>query len=395
MKYIIYCYIILMIFTCIKSLIRLNKSNNFLTHKHDLKLNKKEKIKVIIPAMNELKNVKKSVNYFKKLNNYCDVIYVTTSKEKTKSTYNEIEKEIKEQKTKNIKVINCPNVSGTMANQLNYATKELSGEEVIAIYNIDSKPEEKTFKYVLKNINDRSVYQQVSYFDNNHKGIMKSAENWQNRWSIIYELGKYLSNRKIEFKYCIGHGLFMKKKILEKYGFFSEKDINEDNEFGYRLMINKIDIKPIPYLEQADFANNKMIYIKQQSTWVNGPLYAFKYFFNNEKSVKNFIITILNFKAFLSWWLLPLVSYVCIIIALFYSIKLFLILVMLVIFYVTGINYLSNKTLIKNGYLRTKYKINILSDLLFFMIHSFGSYITLYKLITGKNNIKNKYNTEK
>ena len=68
---------------------------------------------------------------------------------------------------------------------------------------------------------------------------------------------------------------------------------------------------------------------------------------------------------------------------------------MLVIFYVTGINYLSNKTLIKNGYLRTKYKINILSDLLFFMIHSFGSYITLYKLITGKNNIKNKYNTEK
>lgn len=160
-------------------------------------------------------------------------------------------------------------------------------------------------------------------------------------------------------------------------------------------MINKIDIKPIPYLEQADFANNKMIYIKQQSTWVNGPLYAFKYFFNNEKSVKNFIITILNFKAFLSWWLLPLVSYACIIIALFYSIELFLILVMLVIFYVTGINYLSNKTLIKNGYLRTKYKINILSDLLFFMIHSFGSYITLYKLITGKNNIKNKYNTEK
>lgn len=113
-----------------------------------------------------------------------------------------------------------------MANQLNYATKELSGEEVIAIYNIDSKPEEKTFKYVLKNINDRSVYQQVSYFDNNHKGIMKSAENWQNRWSIIYELGKYLSNRKIEFKYCIGHGLFMKKKILaSNMAFFQKKTL--------------------------------------------------------------------------------------------------------------------------------------------------------------------------
>ena len=130
------------------------------------------------------------------------------------STYNEIKKEIIKQHSKNIEVINCPNLSGTMANQLNYATKDLNDEEIIAIYNIDSEPEENTFKYVIDNIDDNSVYQQVSYFDDKNKGIMQSAENWQNRWSIVYEMGKYLSNRKIEFKYCIGHGLFMKKKIL-------------------------------------------------------------------------------------------------------------------------------------------------------------------------------------
>lgn len=39
-------------------------------------------------------------------------------------------------------------------------------------------------------------------------------------------------------------------------------------------------------MEQADFARSKKIYIKQQSTWVNGPLYAFKYFKSNKKHLK-------------------------------------------------------------------------------------------------------------
>lgn len=397
MYYVVYLYILLMVFSCIKSLIRLCKSKKFLNSNANnrILLKKHSKVKVVIPAMNEVNNVKKSVNYFKKLSNFCEVIYVTTSKEKNMSTYNEIKKEIIKQHSKNIEVINCPNLSGTMANQLNYATKDLNDEEIIAIYNIDSEPEENTFKYVIDNIDDNSVYQQVSYFDDKNKGIMQSAENWQNRWSIVYEMGKYLSNRKIEFKYCIGHGLFMKKKILEKYGYFSEKDINEDNEFGYRLIINKIMIKPIPYLEQADFARNKQIYVKQQSTWVNGPLYAFRYYKNNPKNLKNFIISLLNFKAFLSWLLLPLISYMCVIISLIYNVKIFVIVMLILIFYITGINYLSNKILIKKGYLKVKYKIDIMSDLLFFMLHSFGGYITIYKVITGKNNIKNKYNTEK
>ena len=273
--YIIYFYILLLVFTNIKSLIRLYKSNKYLNNKFKLKKSN-IRIKVIIPAMNEVNNVYNSVNYFKNMY-MCDVIYVTTIKEKSMATYNEINKEIKKQKTKNIRVINCPNTTGTMAHQLNYALKDLDRDDIVGIYNIDSKPNIDTFKYVLNNIGDRKVLQQVSYFDNGHKGIMKSAENWQNRWSIVYEMGKYLNSNKLEFKYAIGHGLFMKKELLDNYGFFSEKDINEDNEFGYRLRINNIDIKPIPYLEKADFAKTIKIYIKQQSTWVNGPLYAFKY----------------------------------------------------------------------------------------------------------------------
>ena len=169
----------------------------------------------------------------------------------------------------------------------------------------------------------------------------------------------------------------------------------KENEFGYRLNINNISIKPIPFMEQADFARNKRIYVKQQSTWVNGPLYALKYYKNNEKNLKNLIIAILNYKAFLSWSLFPWLCYAFIIISAIYDIKLFVLSLILVIFYVTGINYLANRLLINLKYIKNKYYINIISDLLFFPLHSFGSFITISKIITGKNNIKNKYNTEK
>lgn len=395
MLYFVYFCIALLVFSNIKSIIRINRASNFLNNQDKTKTNKKGKIVVIIPAMNEVNNVEESVSYFKNMKDLCDVIYVTTSKEKSKATYYKIQEEIIKQKTNNIKVVNCPNVEGTMANQLNYVIRKVRDNHIISIYNIDSKPERKTFQYVIDNISDDSVLQQVSYFDDSLKGIMKSAENWQNRWSITYEMGKYLSNRSLEFKYCIGHGLFMGKSIIDKIGLFSENDINEDNEFGYRLNINRIKIKPIPYMEKADFAHNTRIYIKQQSTWVNGPLYAFRYFRSNKKTFRNLLLTILNFKAFVSWWLFPLLCYTGLICSAFVDIKLFVTLFFLIVIYVTGINYMANKILIRLGYLKQRYRINVFSDLVFFMIHSFGSYKTLFKLIIGKNNIKNKYNTEK
>lgn len=391
----IWSCIILLTFTNVKSIIRLKKSYSFLNTKYDLLSTINRKIIIIVPAMNEVNNVEKSVNYFKCLNDICDVIYVTTSKEKSMATYNKLNDEIKIQKANNIKVINCPNTRGTMANQINYAIKNLKTDDIIAIYNIDSQPERKTFEYVLKNINNSTVLQQVSFFDDDLNGIMKSAQNWQNRWSVVYEMGRYLNDFKMEFKYCIGHGLFIKKRIFDEIGYFSENDINEDNEFGYRLNINSISIKPIPFMEQADFAKNKKIYIKQQSTWVNGPLYAFKYYRNSKKTIDNFILSLLNFKAFLSWCLFPWICYLCVICSALCNIRLFVLSLFLVIFYVTGINYFSNKILIDLNYINNKYHINIITDILFFPLHTFGSFITLYKLVTGKNNINNKYNTEK
>ena len=152
MLYFIVGCIIILIFINIKSVIRFKKAYLFLNKKYDLKINIKRHIIVVIPAMNEVDNVEESINYFKELNDICEIIYVTTLKEKSMQTYNKINDEIRKKQAKNIRVINSPNTVGTMANQLNYVIKNLKDNDIIAIYNIDSKPERKTFKYVLNNI---------------------------------------------------------------------------------------------------------------------------------------------------------------------------------------------------------------------------------------------------
>ena len=199
------------------------------------------------------------------------------------------------------------------------------------------------------------------------------------------------------FIYTIGHGLFLYKETLDKYGYWSENEINEDNEFGYRLVCNNIQIKPIPFLEKADFAKSLKIYIKQQSTWVNGPLYAFSYYKKSkEKTLKNLWLAILNFKAFISWMFFPVLFLVFLIISCFYNFTLSIIILILISLYVSAFNYLSNRILYKQGYLNNRNKtINLISDYFFFIIHCFGCFITISKLILGKNNQKNKYNTEK
>lgn len=77
--------------------------------------------------------------------------------------------------------------------------------------------------------------------------------------------------------YVIGHGLYIKVIDLKTLGGFPEDTINEDACLGYLLNCNNIKIIPIPFLEKAESPNKVSIYIKQQTTWFNGPWYAFQY----------------------------------------------------------------------------------------------------------------------
>ncbi|MBL1230661.1 hypothetical protein IW492_15635 [Enterococcus sp. BWB1-3] len=199
--------------------------------------------------------VEKSYAHFKKLCEKCEVWYVTTSREQDFDTYNEIVRQMELQKTSNIFLTNCPSTEGNMATQINYCAKSVSLKKIIAIYNIDSFPTEEVFDYVNVNMRELNIFQQVSFSDDSLNKVMGSAQRWQNRWSIIYELGKILevSKSNFGFIYTIGHGFFITNGFFQELGMYSEDELNEDNEFGYRLRKSGIKIHPIPFLEKVGF----------------------------------------------------------------------------------------------------------------------------------------------
>ena len=369
------------------------------TSKENIKINTYKKLSIIIPAMNEVNHVEASLDYFSKLSDYCNVYYVTTAKEKSKATYYTLQKLIANKGITNCFVYNSPNTEGTMATQLNYMAEKLNKEAIIGIYNIDSFPKVESLIYILNNIKEGEVYQQVSYFDDELNGPISSAQNWQNRWSLIYEMAKYSKKSGgLNFVYTIGHGMFIYKSDLDKYGYWSDKEINEDNEMGFRLLTNKVQIKNVPYLERAEFAKNMKIYIKQQSTWFNGPLYAFSYYKKLPKEKKNFsslLLACLNFKAAVSWLLYPLLFLFVAIAFLFVDPIFALVTLSLEIFYVSFLNLLCKRLLIKYGYIKNKSTTNFIYDIYFFFCHCLGPFKTIGKLIKKQNTISNKYNTEK
>lgn len=384
----------------LKYIYRYILSYNYLKKEHKPYIyNNKKKLTIIIPVYKEVNNIKKSIEFFKNLHERCNVIYITTSKEKNNLTHLAIEKEIKLQNCKNIFVDKCPNSSGNMATQITYIAKKLPSEAIIGLYNIDSFPQKNTFDYVLAHIKKGICFQQVSYFNDNLKGVMASAQDFQNRWSILFEMGKMLQKESIfNFKYTIGHGLFIIKSDLEKLGYWSDQFINEDNELGFRMTCLKFKIKPIPFLEKAGFAKNKTIYIKQQSVWFNDPFNAFQYYKTNlNNGIKANLVTVLvDFKQAVSWLLLPWIYNFNIILSAFFNYYFMIVFIVLFIIYIPILNFLSRSILYRLGYVKNIFSKKLLvSDILFFAMHSFGPILTIINIIRKKNTISNKYKTEK
>ena len=455
MKFILYILMYIYIYTIFKNIIALIYINKWIKsakkNRYIIK-DKKVLVYLIIPMLNEQKIAKKTYLNFKQLTQKMKnvkVMLVTTSKEVKKdgnlTTY-EILKELIKNDDK-IFLCNYPQKTGVMAHQVNYAIKEIEKYRfnhekiIIGVYNADSKINVETIEYVLekeenKNENEDVCYQQYSWYklcDNSkHKGIIASASLWQTRWSLTFEIFRVKQQEWIntiyekvnrfkilrpfnrilhivfeKMNYVIGHGFYMDIDLLHKIGGFPENTINEDAFLGYIINNKNIKIDVIPYLEKADFAPSIPVYIKQQTTWVNGPIYAFEYlklYKKNNKSKKSekiraFILAIKLFLHFIYWLASPyiLLFVLPILLYKFYYILGLIMAILIILLELPFTHYLVRKVIISNITEEEKCELAKPSVycIIFFIIHSFGAIRNIYLQAIGKNKMENKYKTER
>jgi cellulose synthase/poly-beta-1,6-N-acetylglucosamine synthase-like glycosyltransferase len=252
----------------------------------------------------------------------CHVVFVTTEKEKPPIgipyTRTILEQAANRQPHPRIHLFHYPLTRGVMAHQLNYAIKQIRQHHPddnfwIGVYNADSRITNDVLDYVLPRFSmepyRECAFQQYSWYpapqDSKAGSILYSAALWQTRWSLTFEIPRVLFQLRLDelfrwvyksfpvqiarpivgiteiliekMNYVIGHGLFIHAKTIHQVGGFPEDTINEDAFLGYLLNNERIPIYPIPFLEQAEFAPSIAIYIRQQTSWFNGPWYAFQY----------------------------------------------------------------------------------------------------------------------
>jgi cellulose synthase/poly-beta-1,6-N-acetylglucosamine synthase-like glycosyltransferase len=269
-------------------------------------------IYVIIPALAEVGRIEKTVEYFiDTFSRSTNIKIVLVSTESEFLYYrgkpNTIDLCAALAKTFPDVVLHFhyPQTGGKMSHQLNFAVGKiehlLHDDDLLAIYNADSRPHPATFRWVLseKKANPGlAVFQQYGdYAENiNRKtnGTLLSAALWQNRWAVGFELFKAIrsSNHydspgiRRTLNYCIGHGLFITKKAIQKTNGFSETFHNEDAVLGLELSFIKERISPVPFFDVSDTPDTMQGLYKQKIHWFFGPFQAFAYFNQLRKKYK-------------------------------------------------------------------------------------------------------------
>lgn len=270
------------------------------------------KVFILLPVLAEADILENTVKYFN--SNFLEnkdgvfLVIITTEKENMlgNSGRNTIDVAIDlANKHLNVSRIHFTEQNGKMAHQLNYAVNNLidsgslsKSNDLIAVFNADSRPEKETFDWVQRKFKDGkySAFQQYgSYSENMLKidcvhwsSVLLSGSLWQTRWSVGFEIYNALKQLKFKyrtakinmnypFNYCIGHGLFITREVFEKVGGFSENTHNEDAILGLQLSEMQELLMPIPYFDISESPDTVEMLYKQKSNWYFGPLQAYSY----------------------------------------------------------------------------------------------------------------------
>lgn len=411
--------------------------------KHGQESKSSGKLYVLIPALAEAGILEDTAKYFSKyfLEKREDVflIIITTEKEKfvAGSSHNTIDvARSLASKYEKITHIHFPREKGKMAHQLNYAIRDfinagitINDDDLIAVYNADSRPEKETFDWVLRKFQEGgcSAFQQYGCYTGNILDISRvswapilvSGSLWQTRWSLGFEIYNSLKQLKFQPKnetlelcyplnYCIGHGLFITKKLFEKTGGFTENTHNEDAIFGLQLSDMQEILMPVPYFDVSESPDTlEMLYI-QKSNWYFGPLQAYSYAADilgksNYGMLRKLRLVLLSTKLFshaIFWIAGPTLMFLCFLLAIVNYDIVIICLSLLSIMLFAAPSFVSYTIMVELGtilpsvsFLKTA-NLLLKGFILCYIMHGISAYKGLYKyliqLLSGKDAIKEK-----
>lgn len=372
-------------------------------------LKQKTNIIIVIPCLYEQNTIVDTIDYFKNIiYDTIPILLVTSQKEKKKPTTNDIIKKEIINKYKNIFLIDYPHKNGIMANQLNYALKNLDKIQIkvdnntyFCVYNADSRPSKETFKElnnVIISNNYPEFIQQYSYALSNYSKlnfILKGFAIYQSNFELKCGLLNSFFNSKILHKHLVGHGLFVRLDILKKINGFNNYYWCEDiymtavaNNMNYK-------IQPLLSLENMETPDKLSKLIKQNAVWfatASKNIKMYKSVFNecNKKTLNGYIGMVNELRSAINWLLFPFVIIILLFLSICHSFCIFMLSLFIYSIYIFAYSYTTIQIINILNYKKYKYNTNVfLSTFFATLISNIGP---LYYLFLKP---KEKYKTER
>ena len=254
-------------------------------HKYEL-TNKLLSISVLIPAYNEEKNIKETIEAVKNVEYPKELVEIIAINDGSKDKTYEILKSIE-----GIKIISKENTG--KADSLNQALKIAEGE-LIAVNDSDSFPEKDAFIKMVDYFSDKDVAAVTStVLVKNKNSLLEKLQAIE--YAMIAYARKLLEYLDSVFVTPGALSIYRKKALLE-IGGFDKKNITEDIEIAWHLLSRLYKIKMSLAARTYTIVPTKFkIWWKQRLRWDIGgfqTLYKYRHtLFNNKyKALGMFVV---------------------------------------------------------------------------------------------------------
>lgn len=255
-------------------------------------------VSVMVPAHNEAKVIKKTVQSLLNLDYPKDRYEIIVINDNSSDNSHEILTGMQnDNPDRNLIVISTDSIIGGKgkSNSLNIGFEKSKGE-ILAIYDADNTPEKKALKYLVQTL-----------IKNDELGAVIGKFRCRNKSRNL--LTRFINIETLTFQWMAqagrwqllnlctipGTNFVIRRSIIEEMGGWDTKAITEDTEISFRMyrMGYKIKFMPLAVTWEQEPQTIK-VWIKQRTRWAKGNTYVviknFKYLFKRNAGVTRFDI---------------------------------------------------------------------------------------------------------